>query len=306
MASASISIEDRTGWAAAGEVQRRFMQSAAPADATFDFGARCRQLDELGGDFYDCFPLDGGRFAMAVGDASGKGLAAALMTSNVQSSVRTAAFYNGKLAETVETVNRHVHATSLANRYATLFYAVLDGSSMRYVNAGHNPPIIVRGDGSVERLEAGGPPVGMFAEWRYEEGAVRLYPGDVVVVYTDGVTEVESARGEFWCLESLAKAAIEKRARTASEWVDAVFQSMDEFAPGCQSDDATVTVLRITRPPLPLKSPQPRCFGADPEAGRAGVRGIPGCCMKSTPGPARLPKPRALAGDRLRRWAQRA
>jgi len=235
-------------WAMACDVQQRFMQPPAAALDMLDYSARCRQSEEVGGDCYDFVPLEDGRLAIAVGDASGKGLAAALMISNVQASLRTAALFNGSDgAATLGTVNRHVYATSLIDRYATLFYGVFDetAGSLRYVNAGHTPPIVIRRDGSVERLEAGGAPVGMFADWPYEEGTVRLHSGDLVVAYTDGVVEAENPLGEAWGVEGLLRVATDHRGRCADDLVQAIFKAMDKFTRGRQSDDATVVALRV-------------------------------------------------------------
>lgn len=145
-----------------------------------------------GQDCYDFVLLPDNRLALVVGDASGKGLAAALMISNVQSSLRTALLFTGNDgAAALGAVNRQVHASSLADRYATLFYGVFDGATcaLQYVNAGHNLPMVVRRDRSIIWLEIGGAPVGMFPDWTYEEGAVQLNPGDLVLAYTDGVIE---------------------------------------------------------------------------------------------------------------------
>src|SRR5581483_10472190 len=176
-------------WEAAREVQQRFMAFrrgvGTPGPEVIDISAQCRQVQELGGDFYDFMPFPGGRLALAIGDASGKGLAAALMMANVQSSLRTAAWFTGgDGAAAVEAVNRQVHASSLAERYATLFYGVIDPNTrtLRYVNAGHHSPMILHRDGSVTWLETGGAPVGMFSDWSYEEGCVPLASGDLLVV----------------------------------------------------------------------------------------------------------------------------
>ena len=206
------------------------------------------QARELGGDYYDFVPLAEGRLALAVGDASGKGLPAVLMISNVQLSLRTAALLAGNdRRATLETVNRHVYATSLLDRYATLFYGVLDGTArkLHYVNAGHPSPLVLRRNGSIDWLETGGAPVGMFPDWQYEDGSVELRPGDLVVAFTDGVIEAENSFGQLWGVEGLRRAAAENRARDADNIVDAIFQDMDEFSHGRQSDDATVLVLQI-------------------------------------------------------------
>ena len=248
MASNALAREDRREWAAACDVQQRFMRHAAPTIDALDYSAKCRQMHELGGDFCDFVPLAGGRLMLAVGDASGKGLAGALMVSNVQSSLRTAALLAGDGGpEILTAVNRQVYATSLPDRYATLFYGVLDVASrtLRYVNAGHNPPIVLRRDGSVDWLETGGAPVGMFADWCYEEGVVELHAGDLVLSCTDGVIETENPFGQVWGVEGLQQAATSHRDRSADKMVDAIFKSMDEFSRGCQTDDATLSVVRV-------------------------------------------------------------
>jgi phosphoserine phosphatase RsbU/P len=248
MGSQALALENRREWATACDVQQRFMRNVASPTGALDYSAKCRQAQEIGGDCYDFMPLSDGSLALAMGDASGKGLAAALMISNVQSSLRTAALFSGNdVAGMLKAVNRQVYATSLMDRYATLFYAVVDGAArkMRYVNAGHPPPIVLRRDGSMDWLETGGAPVGMFPEWPYEEGAINLNPGDLVVACTDGVIEAENPFGELWGVEGLRRVTAENHARDAHELVDVIFKSMDEFSCGHHADDVTVAVLRI-------------------------------------------------------------
>ena len=248
MPANAVETETCGEWAAACQVQQRFMQHLRPAIDTLDYSARCRQAEQLGGDFYDFAPLPNNRLALAVGDASGKGLAAALMISNVQSSLRTAAFFtrhNGPTA--LRAVNRQVYASSLPDRYATLFYGVFDTATrtLRYVNAGHNPPLVIRRDSSIGWLEIGGAPVGMFPDWIYEQGLVQLFPGDRVVAYTDGVIEAVNPDGEEWGVEGFRRAAVQSGARSADDMVRAIFTSMDEFSRGCQTDDTTVLALQV-------------------------------------------------------------
>jgi len=241
-------METFSDWTAACEVQQRFMQHLGATIDTLSYSARCRQVGELGGDCYDFLPLSNNRLALTVGDASGKGLAAALMISNVQSSLRTAAsFLESDAAAVLGAVNRQVYASSLADRYATLFYGVFDEAAriLRYVNAGHNPPMVIRRDQSIIWLETGGPPVGMFPDFTYVESAVQLNPGDLVVAYTDGVTEAVNPAGEEWGVEGLQEAAAESEAQCADDIVHEIFASMDEFSRGRQTDDATVIVLRV-------------------------------------------------------------
>jgi phosphoserine phosphatase RsbU/P len=151
------------------------------------------------------------------------------------------------VAAVLGAVNRQVYASSLADRYATLFYGVFDGGTrtLRHVNAGHNPPMVIRRDQSVIWLETGGPPVGMFSNFTYEESVVQLDPGDLVLAYTDGVIEAVNPAGEEWGVEGLRRAATENKAHSADDMVEAIFGSMDEFSRGRQTDDATVIVLRV-------------------------------------------------------------
>ena len=248
MTSDALLMDVSQDWAVACDIQQRFMQSMDPASDAWDYSARCRQVHALGGDCYDFVPLPDDRLAMAIGDASGKGVAAALMISNVQSSLRTAALFTGNHGPAVlGVVNRQVFASSLAERYATVFYGVFDGGTrtLRYVNAGHNHPIAIRRDGTILGLDIGGPPVGMFRDSNYEEGVIQLGPGDLILAYSDGVTEVVNPAGDEWGIEGLRKAATESGAQCAGDMVEAIFASMDEFSQGRQTDDATVVAVRV-------------------------------------------------------------
>jgi phosphoserine phosphatase RsbU/P len=188
---------------------------------------------------------------LVVGDASGKGVAAALMIASVQSSLRTAALFTGSdLAILLKIVNLQAYASSLADRYATVFYGVFDGATrtLRYVNAGHNRPVVLRRNGSIHTLETGGAPVGMFPDSSYEEGVTQLDPGDVVITYTDGVIEASNESGEEWGVPGLLKATTawaRQGTENAEHLVRSIFNSMDDFSRGCQTDDATLAVLRV-------------------------------------------------------------
>src|SRR5262245_37984501 len=163
-------IDVSQDWAIACDVQERFMQAPRGKMETLTYAARCRQMRGLGGDCFDFLPLPDRRVAFTIADASGTGLAAALMIANVQFSLRTAASLGpNDAAAVVRAVNRQVHISSPADRYATLFYGVFDEDTRRlqYVNAGHNPPIVISADNSITWLDAGGLPVGLFADSDY-------------------------------------------------------------------------------------------------------------------------------------------
>jgi sigma-B regulation protein RsbU (phosphoserine phosphatase) len=151
-------------------------------------------------------------------------------------------------AAVLRAVNRQVYASSLEDRYATLFYGVFDRATrqMRYVNAGHNPPEVIGRDGSSLSLRSCGAPVGMFPDWTYVEDAVQLSPGDLVLAYTDGVTEAENPAGEEWGVEGLRRATVEYDAKYTDKIANGIFEAMDEFSQGRQTDDATVALLRVS------------------------------------------------------------
>ena len=224
------------------------MRGPARNQCRVDFSASCRQMHALGGDCYDFCCQAGGQLTMLVGDASGKGVAAALMIASVQASMRTAALFTGSdLTALVRVVNAQACASSLAGRYATLFYAALDqpARTLRYVNAGHNPAILFHPEGSIEWLEPSGAPVGLFPDATWQERVVPLGRGDRVIAYTDGVTEAWSPSGEEWGIKGLVQAARACRTGSADELVRSILDSMDDFSQGVQTDDATVAILRV-------------------------------------------------------------
>jgi sigma-B regulation protein RsbU (phosphoserine phosphatase) len=224
----TLVVDVSQDWATASHVQQRFMKRPAFAVDGISYGARCRQLRALGGDCYDFLSLSRGQLAFVISDASGKSLPAALVIADVQPSLRTAALFAGNAPATViGTVNRQLQAASLSGQFSTLFYGVFDAvtRSLCYCNAGHNPPLVIRGNGSVDRLETKGFPLGLFA-------VVHLQSGDTVVAYTDGVIEAVNPSGEEWGVERIRTAAVESKARDAEEVVDAIFTSLDEFSRG--------------------------------------------------------------------------
>jgi sigma-B regulation protein RsbU (phosphoserine phosphatase) len=234
-------------WLQACSVQERFMRGPALHNCQVDYSANCRQMRALGGDCYDFACLGDGQIGMLVGDASGKGVAAALMMANVQASLRTAAQFTGdNLARLFQAVNVQACTSSLDDRYATLFYGVLNrvALTLRYVNAGHNPPVVIHRDGSLDRLEPTGAPVGLFLDTTWHEEEIHLHSGDLLLAYTDGVIEASNPSGQEWGIDGLLQAAKTCRIQSADDLVQSILDSMDGFSEGIQTDDATVAVLR--------------------------------------------------------------
>ena len=250
MTNDEMVVDVSQDWVLACDVQRGFMQAPGAVCDSLNYSAHCRQIRALGGDCYGFFPLEHDQMALVVGDASGKGLAAALMIANVQSSLRTAALFTGDdLAAMFKAVNFQAYSSSLANRYATLFYGIFDSAkrTLRYINAGHNPPVVLRRDRSVEWLETSGAPVGMFRDSIYEEKLAQLESGALLIAYTDGVVEARNQNGEEWEAQGLLQAAASGgiHSQNAAELVNLIFRSMDDFSQGHQTDDATLAVVRV-------------------------------------------------------------
>jgi phosphoserine phosphatase RsbU/P len=252
MVTNDMAVDVSQDWLHACSVQERFMRAPARNLRSVDYSASCRQMRALGGDCYDFSCTGDGRITMLVGDASGKGVAAALMMASVQASLRTAALFTGdNLAGLLRVVNAHACDTSSDDRYATLFYVVLDQATrtLRYVNAGHNAPIVLRSNGSIECLESSGAPVGLFPDASWQERTVQLQPGDRVLAYTDGVTEACNRSGNEWGVDGLLQAATDaarvRETESADALVRSILDAMDDFSGGVQTDDATAAVMRI-------------------------------------------------------------
>ena len=187
----------------ASEVQKRLFPDKPPAAATVRLAGVSLPARSVGGDYYDFFDLGGGRIGIALADVAGKGVAAALIMSVVQASLRVlASEENNSLAAIAAKMNRFLHRSTGSNAYATFFYGEIDEQKrqLRYVNAGHNPPCLLRcaANQSIEELPAGGTVIGLFPQSVYEESTVALQPGDVLMAFTDGVPEaLNPAEEEF-------------------------------------------------------------------------------------------------------------
>ena len=242
----------------AREVQEHLFPQRLPSVPGLDYCGRCRPAREVGGDYYDFLELPKGKLGIAIGDVSGKGIGAALMMASLEASLRGQASVGLDLAELVQRVNRLVYEASSASRYATLFYAEYDPRSrqLSYVNAGHNPPVILRKVAEacqVFRLETGGPVIGLLRQC-YQQDSFPLEPGDLAVLFTDGVSESMNARDEEWGEDRLIEFAKSCHGLPALEAMTRIVAAAEAFAAGAsQHDDMTLVVLRVLLE-LPLTS----------------------------------------------------
>jgi sigma-B regulation protein RsbU (phosphoserine phosphatase) len=235
----------------AREVQEHLFPQIFPQVRDLDYCGQCRPAREVGGDYYDFLELPGGRLGIAIGDVSGKGVGAALMMASLEASLRALAAIVDDPAELMDRVNHLVRQASASDRYATLFYGIYDPATggLTYVNAGHNPPVILRkcgGTWRVLRLETGGAVIGLLPQ-RYERAPFALERGDLAVLFTDGVSESMNARYEEWGEERLIELAKTCHGLSALEVVRHILGAAQAFAAGSpQHDDMTLVVLRVT------------------------------------------------------------
>ncbi len=206
---------------------------------------------EVGGDFFNYFPLHDGRIALLVGDVSGKGVGAALLMANIQATLRARLQLETDLARLADEVDQDVAASTPAEVYITLFVAILDPPrrELRYVNAGHNPQFLMRANGGIERLESTGLPVGLLPGRGFEERAVQVDPGDLLFLYTDGAVEAPNEVGAFFDADRLQQALVAASAKGIDEVLVSVEQAIRDFRGKAEpADDATMMALRLGKP----------------------------------------------------------
>jgi phosphoserine phosphatase RsbU/P len=232
----------------AREVQERLFPQEMPDLPGATVAGFCRPALGVGGDYYDVIDLGEGRVGLAVGDVSGKGISAALLMASLRASLRGVTLDGPRdFAKLMHKVNRLVYEASASNRYATFFFASYDPATHRLecVNAGHNPPVLLRGS-EVIRLEADGPVVGLLPFAPYTEQGLALEPGDTLILYTDGISEAMTNDDEEWGEERMISAALTAKNKSAGEVMDAIFTAADAFTAGApQHDDMTLLVLKL-------------------------------------------------------------
>jgi phosphoserine phosphatase RsbU/P len=236
----------------AANIQQDLFPKSLPMMAGTEIAARNRQARQVGGDYYDAIPMletaEGRRpFLLCVVDISGKGVFAALLMSNIQATLRALLSRESDLALISRTTNDLLWATTPSNRYATAFLAVYEPETgaAQWVNCGHNEGIVVRASGAVEMLECTGLALGLFAKRTYEAQAAALGPGDVLVLYSDGVTDAVNAADDEFGTDALVACARDNARQPAAAILEAIFEAVDRHVSGApQFDDITVMVVK--------------------------------------------------------------
>jgi sigma-B regulation protein RsbU (phosphoserine phosphatase) len=233
-------------------MHERIFPTERPDVPGFDYYGDCRPARGVRGDYLDYFEMNNGNLGFAIGEVCGEGVPAALLSSSLHSIIRALRFVpHSSLTGLVRTVDELFNEIRPDDCYATLFVGEYDPVScqLRYVNAGHEPPFIVRRSGGHHQttfLESGGPVIGMMKELPYRERVTTLAPKDLLVAYTDGLCDTTSPDGEEWGWPRFLDTVVESSSTRARDIVESVMQEADAFAHGVpQGDDVTLWVGRV-------------------------------------------------------------
>jgi serine phosphatase RsbU (regulator of sigma subunit)/catechol 2,3-dioxygenase-like lactoylglutathione lyase family enzyme len=229
----------------ARRVQARLFPQTHPLLRTLEYAGVCHQARQVGGDYYDFLDLGSTRLGLVIGDISGKGIAAALLMANLQANLRSqSAIALDHPKRLLCSVNQLFCENTTEGAFATLFFADYDDASrrLRYVNCGHQPAVLLRGDGSLERLDSTATIIGAFKTWDCEVGEVQLSAGDTIALYTDGITESFSDADELFGEDRLIESLRRHRALTPGDCLGAVVEEVRQFSPGEQRDDITLII----------------------------------------------------------------
>ena len=245
--SEARSLAEGGQWEEAQRTQLGFLPKEIPQIPGCEFSGAWLPVHGIGGDYFDVLQLDQRQFAICIADVAGKGIAAALLMSNLQATVRSLAGQNLEPAPLTERVNRFIGRNTASDRFITFFYAAFDAQTRRmvYTNAGHNAPIVLRRDGTTNRLVAGGQAMGISGGLDYEQAAVELGEGDRLILFTDGITEASDNTGEEFGEQRLLDILRESRALGAAKIQTSVLARVAQFSGDKFQDDATLVVLAV-------------------------------------------------------------
>jgi len=245
---ASLLQEQDREIAEARSIQEGFLPKEIPQLRGYELASAWQSARVVGGDYFDMLSFGGERMGLCIADVAGKGMPAALLMSNLQAAVRGLASPELRPDELCVRLNALLCRNIASDRFITFFYAQLDGPSrmLQYVNAGHNPPVVLHRDGSHYRLTEGGGVFGAFPNQTFAMGTTRLEPGDRMVLFTDGVTEASDAEDQEFGEERLVRLLEENCVSTAKEIQAKILQAAGDFCRGAWHDDATLLILAVS------------------------------------------------------------
>lgn len=228
-------------------IQQNLLPKSVPELEGYEIVGSTRPAQSVGGDYYDFIPLDTGRVALCLGDVSGKGMPAALLMAHLQAAIRGQTLMRASPRDALGRSNTLLYESTDNDRFATCFYGVLDAREHRlqYANAGHDHPILCNGSSTPRQLDTGGLVLGVLPDMDYDEASVSLGPGDLLVIYSDGITDAADAADREFGLDRLHHALREGRDRPAPELLEGIYRAVDAHAGGApQTDDMTLIVIR--------------------------------------------------------------
>ncbi|MGH7730105.1 MAG: GAF domain-containing SpoIIE family protein phosphatase [Candidatus Eiseniibacteriota bacterium] len=234
--------------AIAREIQASFLPKAPPVVPGFQIAGTTIAHDEVGGDYYDFIPISDTRLGIAIADVSGKGIPAALIMAGFRMSLLAEVRNEFAIRAVMRKVNSLLHESTASGKFVTVFYGVLDhkNRALIFSNAGHNPPILLRREGPIEYLAEGGVALGVLPETEYDDRPVALRPGDVLVFYTDGISEAESPSGEHFGVQRIEQLVETMLEQGAAAIMAALVARVQEWSgTRGQSDDLTLVVLKV-------------------------------------------------------------
>jgi serine phosphatase RsbU (regulator of sigma subunit)/predicted enzyme related to lactoylglutathione lyase len=233
----------------AKQVQARLFPQTLPQLKSLEYAGVCIQARAVGGDYYDFLDLGRSRFGLVISDTSGKGIAAALLMANLQANLRSqSGIALDEPQRFLRSINQLFCENTTDSAYATLFFGEYDDDArrLRFANCGHYSAILLRGDNSLERLDSTGTVLGLFREWSCTTEERQLFPGDILALFTDGVTEAFGEGGEEFGEERLIEALRRNRELSSQAMLAAIVEEVQQFSRGEQHDDITLTVARCT------------------------------------------------------------
>jgi sigma-B regulation protein RsbU (phosphoserine phosphatase) len=230
----------------AAEIQRRLLPVSPPHLKESELLGGLKTSMEVGGDFYDLLPLPSGKIGIAVGDVSGKGIPAAMLMTTLQASFRAEAAAEKSPSEILESLNRSLYERSDQSKFATFFYASYDDEAkiLHYANGGSFPPVIIGRDGKLSRLQRGGSIIGISKDSSYHEGTVKLRPGDLVAIFTDGIIDQENREGTPFSESNLVNFLRDNLELSLNGIIEKLFATLLAFGHNKLKDDMTIVLIR--------------------------------------------------------------
>ena len=238
----------------AKEIQSAFLPKHLPETPSYDFAAICQPSQYVGGDFYDVHQFSNGKIGIAIGDVSGKGIPGAILMANLYAGYRSRIRAKDPIHSMLERLNDLLVESTNSEKFTTFFYGELDTETgeLTYSNGGHNPPLIIHGDGSYEELTIGGPVIGALEGSQYNEATVQLRENDLLLLYTDGITEARNTEGHYYEVSRLLKVAQQRQnGSTAHSMMEKISQDVNDFTIGEDLHDDVTLLLVLVKATTP-------------------------------------------------------